>query len=521
MNGHLPKISGFVLILASLFCQWTLAVGAGEPPLIGAGRSDYLFAGDNGKAITRSHLPGDKEPFAKDEIAAVMPSVPRVSPLHFRPKTGRAGDVIPFYWQGQYHVFYLHGSQWAHNVSTDLIHWTELPPALEKGTATLDPDGEACWTGSIVAHDGTFTLFYTGKNSKDPKGDQKVMVATSGDLIHWQKQPDRTFYADGKIYWSKPVNGPGEPMRYHHQAFRDPDVFWDEKEKRWGMLLHAMTAEGHRPCIGLYTSRDLVNWTPQSPLATYSEGMSLDCPHAAPMGGRWFLIAADTSYVSTETPEGPYPPDMRPYDSGNLFVPKSLSDGKRRVIWGWIQDLEGNRDDGKGIWGGTLCLPREIYPGPAGQLYSRPAAEATAAFTGAALKLPESKSLPEDDKCDFEVPDDYMLKCTVQLDPGAVLAVRMRQQGDGAGYPLVIDPKKQEVSLSRGKSRFARRVELNAAKPIAIQAFVQGSIIECFIDDKFAFTLREYDYPKGDLVFEVSGGSAKILDLTVKTLPAN
>jgi len=443
----------------------------------------------------------------------------RISPLHFRPKTGRAGDVIAYYWKGQYHLFYLHGPVWAHNVSTDLIHWTELPVALEKSADPLDPDGEACWTGSIVEHGGTFTLFYTGKNKKDPKGDQKVMVATSKDLIHWQKQPTRTFYADGKIYWSKPINGPGEPMRYHHQAFRDPDVFWDEKENRWGMLLHAMTAEGHRACIGLYTSPDLVNWMPHAPLATYAEQISLDCPHAAPMGGRWFIIAADTSYVSTETVQGPYPPDMKLYDSGNLFVPKSLFDGKRRVIWGWINDLEGNRDSGKGIWGGTLCLPREIYPGPNGQLYSRPAAEATAAFTETAWKLLSPKSLPKGGRCSFKVPNDYMLRCTVQLDPEAVLTLRMRQQQDGAGYPLVVDPKKQEVGLSRGKSRFARGVELDAAEPIAIQAFVQGSIIECFIDDRFAFTLREYDYSKGELGFEVTGGSAKILDLTVRTLP--
>jgi hypothetical protein len=29
------------------------------------------------------------------------------SPLHFFPKEGRLGDTIPFYWQGEYHVFYL------------------------------------------------------------------------------------------------------------------------------------------------------------------------------------------------------------------------------------------------------------------------------------------------------------------------------------------------------------------------------------------------------------------------------
>ena len=56
-------------------------------------------------------------------------------------------------------------------------------------------------------------------------------------------------------------------------------------------------------------------------------------------------------------------------------------------------------------------------------------------------------------------------------------------------------------------------------KPITVQAFVQGAIIECFINRQFAFTCRAYDYSKGDLSLEVAGGQMKILDLTVKTLP--
>jgi hypothetical protein len=84
-----------------------------------------------------------------------------------------------------------------------------------------------------------------------------------------------------------------------------------------------------------------------APLATYPANVSLDCPHAASLQGQWFVIAADTSYTSAPAPEGPYPPGMKLCDSGDLFVPKSLFDGKRRVVWGWIRDLEGNRDDGK------------------------------------------------------------------------------------------------------------------------------------------------------------------------------
>jgi sucrose-6-phosphate hydrolase SacC (GH32 family) len=364
------------------------------------------------------------------------------------------------------------------------------------------------------------------------------MLATSKDLITWEKQPDRTFYPDGKTYWSKSINGPLPGTGYHHQAFRDPDVFWHEGKKQWWMIFHALTAEGHRPCIAFYTSPDLLNWTPQTPLATYAEKWSLDCPHAAPVQGRWFILAADTNYTSADKPEGPYPPDMQPYDSGDLFVPKSLFDGKRRLIWGWIRDLEGNRDSGKPLWGGTLSLPREIYPGQTGQLYSRPAAEVTTAFTETVLDLaskPMPDSLagiwnyrdtklvsgPEGGACRFNVPDDYLMQCAVQLDPAATLTVKMRQQKeDNAGYPLVISPKNQEVTLSRAQSRFGRRIELDAAQPITVQAFVQGAILECFINGKEAFTCRAYDYSMGGLSFEVEGGQMTILELTVKTLPS-
>jgi sucrose-6-phosphate hydrolase SacC (GH32 family) len=516
--------------------QVALLIGAE----INEGQAVRPFSGDIEEAALWSRALSDDEIAALVRKAKLMKSATapeiRISPFHIRPKTGNAGDAIAFYWQGQYHLFYLHQQKWAHIVSTDLIQWKELPPALSPCDDPNGPDA-SCWTGSVVEHGGTFYLFYTGQNPKDPKSDQKVMLATSKDLITWEKQPDRTFYPDGKIYWSKSINGPIPGMGYHHQAFRDPDVFWHEGEKKWWMIFHALTAEGHKPCIALYTSHDLLNWTPRPPLATYPQSVSLDCPHVAPVQGRWFIIAADTSYTSADKPEGPYPPDMKLYDSGDLFVPKSLFDGKRRLIWGWIRDVEGSCDSGKPQWGGTLSLPREIFPGPTGQLYSRPAAEITAAFTETALNLASKPmpditsgtwnyangklvSGPDGGACRFNVPDDYMMQATFKLDPGATLTIKMRQQkDDNVGYPLVISPKHQEVSISRAQNRFGRNIELDAAQPITVQAFVQGAILECFINGKEAFTCRAYDYSTGGLSIEAAGGAMKILDLTVKTLP--
>jgi beta-fructofuranosidase len=153
------------------------------------------------------------------------------------------------------------------------------------------------------------------------------------------------------------------------------------------MLLHALTADTHKPCIGLYTSPELRAWKPQPPLVTYDTSVSLDCPHAAPVGGRWFIVVADTSYTTAPGPDGPYPGGMTPYDSGNLFVPKSLFDGRRRIIWGWICDLQEGRDSGKSRWGGTLSMAREIFQDEQGRLCSRPPGEVTAAFAKSVIDL--------------------------------------------------------------------------------------------------------------------------------------
>lgn len=458
--------------------------------------------------------------------------------LRFQPKQGTLGDAIPFYWQGQYHVFYLCERRWEHIVTSDLVHWTELPAALEPGSDPHGPDGEACWTGSIVEHDGAFWLFYTGKNAQDPAGDQKVMMARSQDLVRWEKLPERTFYADGKHYWSKPVNGAVEPLIYHHQAFRDPDVFWHEGQQQWWMLLHALAVDGLKPCVGLYTSRDLLQWTAHDPLAVYSTALSLDCPHAAPLPGRWFLLAADTNYTSAERPDGPYPPGMLPYDSGDLFVPKSAWDGRRRLIWGWVRPLEGEQDTGKGLWGGTLSMAREIYAGPEGQLYSRPPREVSEAFTQTALSLATKPALDRAQgewrydpsglvcgepggTCSLPVPDDYWLQAVVQLDPEATLTVVMRQQ-DAAddGYRLVLCPKAHRGEIHRAGGDFGREIDLPVDHPITVQALVHGSILECFIDERFAFTCRAYDHRQGRLGLKLEGGGGRVQELMIKTLAA-
>ena len=429
--------------------------------------------------------------------------------LHFRPEGIKAGDVIPFYWKGTYHLFYLKGPDWAHIVSRDLLRWQELPNALVKGADPQGPDWESIWTGSVVEHDGTFYLFYTGKNSHDPLGDQKVMQARSTDLIHWTKHPEYTFYADGKIYWNKTVNGAIDDKQiYHHQAFRDPHVVWNDRENRWWLGLHAVLADGSAPNVGLYTSNDLTHWTPHTPLIVYPASVSGDCPDLFEVNGLWNVNCADYHYMQVRDTEAVDPPVLA-YDCGDLRVAKTMSDGKRRILIGWIGDYKNDSDAGEYEWGGTLSMPRELYADAAGKLYQRPAKEAVRLFDRTVLREKRAGLNTR-----YDLPGNYMLTATLlpQRNSGQA-TLRFRESADRTeGYRLTVDFQTGEIELGSRYRSFKRKCDIIPSAPLKIRLFVDGTIAECFINDAYCFTMRVYDCLGTGVSFQAEPG------LTVKGL---
>lgn len=485
--------------------MWTFENGS-TSDIMGVFPAGELHGGASVKE-GRLFLDGDGDYMA-------TPTEPRYEKtLHFRPDTGSAGDTIPFFWKGAHHIFYLHAGNWAHIVSTDLVHWKELPDALTKGTDPLGPDGEACWTGSIVEDKGVFHLFYTGKNSRDPKGDQKVMHATSNDLITWVARPGDTFYADGKTYWSKPVNGPiDDSLIYHHQAFRDPAVLWNAKENEWWMVMHAALADGSSPAMALHVSKDLTHWEPRDPLVVYPKGISGDCPDVFQSNGKWYIHCADNRYFVADDVAGPYELSPFPYDTGDLRVPKVMFDGKRNILIGWMGDREGSSDAGKMMWGGTLSMPREFYADDTGRLLQRPAQELIHHFSQQVLDVPEGRQFP----ARWDVPRDFMLHAKLRATtPDARVTIAFRQPTDGSGYHLNIDFQSREVELGDKFRSNKRGCDFDPADPLDVRLFVVGTVVECFINDSYCFTMRVYDSWGAGLSISASAGDFENLGLTV------
>jgi len=311
---------------------------------------------------------------------------------------------------------------------------------------------------------------------------------------------------DGVIYDARP-----------QRDFRDPYVAYNDVEKRWWMVFFGNDASSHRGVQGLAVSDDLKKWEFQSPL----EGAGgQECPDLFRIGEYWYLIGGDHYSIATN-PRGPYhkPPVSEFIDRPNIYAAKRMFDGQRHIWTGWVWDIPSHRDGERGAWGGTQCLPRELYSGPGGQLFSKPAAEITAVFKGSKVHC-ENVELTETRT--FDVPDHYMVQCEIQSDPKAELVIAMRQQpaAADAAYRFTLNVNSGEVTLSGPGFHYRRPCPVNTTRPIKFQAFVQGTIIECFVNDQYAESCRAYDYHHGKLTIGVNGGTAKILSLDVKTAEA-
>lgn len=109
------------------------------------------------------------ESLGKETVAAD----PHRQRFHLQPPVGWLNDPNGLcVYGGQYHAFFQYGpfdvnggvKHWGHAVSTDLLHWEQLPVMLYPDEPF---DCHGAYSGSALVEDGTMYLYYTG-NVKHP-----------------------------------------------------------------------------------------------------------------------------------------------------------------------------------------------------------------------------------------------------------------------------------------------------------------------------------------------------------------
>ncbi|SFR51474.1 GH32 C-terminal domain-containing protein [Halorubrum sodomense] len=453
------------------------AVGSGDQPA---------------RPKTADELSAMREAFAGD------PARPR---YHFTPPANWLNDPNGLIrWNGRYHLFYQYNPagpfhnaiHWGHAVSDDLLHWTDEPIALAPSPDSPDRDG--CWSGCAVDDDGTPTILYTGGDGRW----QLPCLATSADpdLRSWEKDP-------GNPVIEEPPSDLDLLSTEHWEIeFRDHAVWRDDGT--WYQVIGSGISDRGGTAL-LYASPDLREWEYRGPLLTGDDGHGAvwECPELLDLGDRSLLHVSnyeDVVYFIGGVDDGEFDVAHRGVlDHGDFYAPQSLRDGDRYLTWGWLPETRGTAAQWDAGWSGALSLPRVLSLGADGRLRQRPAAEVDRLrqrrlSTAVPSVLDEARHALEAGGRTLEI------ELEVSLEDASAFELSVFESADREERTAVRYTRENELIVDRSESSRegvgatdAQRMPVTPYdEPLSLRAFLDGSVIELYANDRHCLTSRVY-----------------------------
>ncbi|MFA5329200.1 MAG: glycoside hydrolase family 32 protein [Prolixibacteraceae bacterium] len=297
--------------------------------------------------------------------------------FHFSPAKNWMNDPNGMvYCNGEYHLFFQHTPHaatpdfpqmhWGHAISTDLVHWEELSPAIA-------PDGHgAIFSGSaVVDQNNTAGL---------QSGNEKTLISI------FTYNPANGVQSQGIAYsndrgrtWVKYKNNP-VLQNQGIADFRDPKVFWHEKSQKWIM---ALAVKDH---VEFYSSPDLKSWTKESEFGQSigAHGGVWECPDLFPLKvegsdvSKWVMLVninpggpnggSANQYFIGEFDGRKFTPDEtnekwvdcgRDNYAGVTWSNVPETDGRRLFI-GWMSNWDYATVVPTTVWRSATTIPREL-----------------------------------------------------------------------------------------------------------------------------------------------------------------
>ncbi|HLY19459.1 MAG TPA: glycoside hydrolase family 32 protein [Bryobacteraceae bacterium] len=429
-------------------------------------------------------------PFAAAVPASKLAADPHRPQYHLLPTANWMNDPNgPIYWQGKYHMFYQYNPNgafwgdmhWGHAVSDDMVRWKHLPMAMAPTPGGPDKDG--VFSGCAVIDNDTVAAIYTGVNPET-----QCIATSSGDLTSWKK------FAGNPV-----VAAP--PSGLEVAGFRDPAV-WKEGDT-WLMAVGS-GFRGKGGGVLLYESRDLRRWSYLHPLVTgrmkagasakdpVDSGEMWECPDFFSIDQKYLLIYSTERVVKYQlgiyTDRVLHPETMGGIDHGCYYAARTMTNtGDRRILWGWVTEGRSEAAQRAAGWSGVMSLPRELKLYGA-QVQMRPAAE---------VETLRGKHLGADAGGDC-------LEIRAEIDPGnAVQAgLKLRAAPDSSEQTLVYyDRQARLICVDRSQSSTDASADhtmqsgpflLGRGEPLRLHIFLDGSVVEIFVNDRFCLTARIY-----------------------------
>ena len=279
----IPKIDGNAAVTVD-----GKAAGSGQAVTVNVKTGSNVFnivvKGANGKTETTAvNVLRNSDP---DDVY----SVPYRSQYHFSPQRAWCNDPNGMvYYKGEYHLFYQYypygtswgPMHWGHQKTKDFIKWELVPCALAPDT---EYDGQGCFSGSAVEHDGKHILMYTSVYDRlQEDGTHKIRQTQSiaiGDGVNYEK-----------LSCNPVIKSDALPEGSSVVDFRDPRI-WKEKDTFYSVI-GSLDADGSGQ-LALFSSADAVKWQFKSILDANGGryGKMWECPDFFPLDGSHVLIVS-------------------------------------------------------------------------------------------------------------------------------------------------------------------------------------------------------------------------------------
>lgn len=459
--------------------------------------------------------------------------------FHFSPDSMWMNDPNGMvYFEGEYHLFFQHNPyepvwgpmHWGHAVSSDLVHWRQLPIALYPDSLGTIFSGSAVidWTNSSgLGKPGVppMVAIFTHHNSQlEDSGSDRFQVQSLAYSL--DRGRSWTKYSGNPV-----LQNPGI------RDFRDPKVIWHQGSGRWIMVLAAHDR------IMIYSSSNLIDWSGEGEFtATRMAGEGVwECPDLFPLsagkeekwillvsvgsggpnqgsGTRYFVGSFDGHNFSNESNDPS--PQWIDYGKDN-YAGVTWSDihpaDGRRIFLGWMSNWQYANRVPTDRWRSAMTVPRELsleQRGDQYQLISRPVAELRGLRQERlSLKKGERSGTLEVEGTAELPPSQYEIEVEFEIPSGV-------DPGDGYEFGLILSndqeqhllagysPVRKEVYVDRsgsGKGEFSEQFpglhtapyRMNPNGIIKLHALVDRSSIELFVDDG-RVVLSEIFFPDQD-----------------------
>jgi len=454
--------------------------------------------------------------FANDHLRPMINPMPAANWTNEPHGFVRVGETWHLFYQSTPNGPYKTQMHWGHMASDDLVTWRHLPDALAPGLQTdrFGFDMKGIWSGDVIVDGDSAPAFYTSVNHAD-----RLAAFNPGISVAVSDDPDlRTWRKLGPILNTR-----------HVRDFRDP-YLWNE-DGQWKMIIGAAYENGG----GL----DAYTWTrTDTGLVWIHEPAFTSVPYGAmdigsdiwempvfepltddvrvlvvnPIGGRvskygsrstravyWTGQWRDNRFHPFSTV--PQPLDLVP---GHLAPTVArAADGRLRAI-GIVDERRSPQAQEDAGWANAFSLPRQWFLMPDGRTLGQAPAPELSSLRGSVITLPAQR-VTESGLSVVEGFHAYEIEVTVEtLTPGARFGLDLlagpgdeevtRVYYDSAAGQVVVDKSRSTLSTEEEGPRILRGAyPVDRFGPVrTLRVFVDGSVIEVFINDAAAFSFRAY-----------------------------